>query len=152
MSEENIPEYPSRSYQHQAGYRTVPWDDWVGMRERAVRLTAELSASKAELEKCQQEVERLTALQHFRSEQHDRNMIDEATVQKTLKKKAKAAEALAAGYKVDAERYRWLRHSFCKTDPADDPKLGGILGTTAEQLDSAIDAAIDASRVAHEDT
>lgn len=41
---DDIPDYPSRSYQHNAGYRTVPWDDWVGMRQRAINFRAELAA------------------------------------------------------------------------------------------------------------
>lgn len=33
-----IPDYPSRSFQLDGGFRTVPWDDWVGMRRRALDL------------------------------------------------------------------------------------------------------------------
>lgn len=31
-----IPEYPSRSFQHEGGARTVPWEDWASLRQQAL--------------------------------------------------------------------------------------------------------------------
>jgi uncharacterized protein with HEPN domain len=59
----SIPDYPSRTFAGADGFRTVPWDDWVGMRQRALDLAEtverllndpvrrDLAEAKAEIEK-----------------------------------------------------------------------------------------------------
>lgn len=42
-----VPDYPSRSFQHEGGRRTVPWEDWCDIQQRlkeAVEVIANLQA------------------------------------------------------------------------------------------------------------
>lgn len=40
----DIPEYPSRTFQHDGGRRTVPWEDWQAIRDLAAALKQERDA------------------------------------------------------------------------------------------------------------
>jgi hypothetical protein len=45
-----IPDYPSRTFQHDGGRRTVPWEDWQEMRRIALALKRERDALHLQVE------------------------------------------------------------------------------------------------------
>lgn len=136
-----IPDYPSRTFQLDKGRRVVSWEDWCGMRQRAIDAT---EALEAELAALTSENARICAAHKGLMAEADKRL-DETEA--ALTARLEAAEG-------DARRYQYIRsqreHLMKCFEPETTPfGLADYLdGLQREDLDKAID---DALRTSEED-